>query len=197
MLAWMERVHADSNAKYLKGINGSYSTGKFNIFSITSIEFSADLIAPKSVSSNNIKIAFVEDDPKVPAMSVAKAYELFTKIADLCIEKGIDLKTVGVYLENEKGRLTRFAYYYDEGTDTAIFIKNIPWQEASKFLKGAAPTLVKAASTPKTADELIDELAKIEDQMKSLKARKDKVYSKMEELPYMGESEDDLTDEGV
>ena len=53
----------------------------------------------------------------------------------------------------------------------------------------------KAATRPVTADELIDELARIEDQIKNLNARKDKVYAKMDKLPYMGE--DDLSDEGI
>ena len=195
MLKWMEKVNANANAKYLKGVEGSYTKGKFTMFNITGIEFSSDLIAPKALSSNNIKMAFVQDNPDVPAMSIAHAYEMFNNIANLCAEKGIDPADVGVYLQNEKGRLTRFAWYYDDSSDTAVVIKNVPWQEVAKFLSGAEVVLQKAATRPVTADDLIDELARIEDQIKNLNARKDKVYAKMDKLPYMGE--DDLSDEGI
>lgn len=187
MLKWMEKVNASSNAKYLKCVNSTWKSGQLaglSLLNISDITFSKELTAPKAPTTNNIKMAFVESDGNVPAMTSAQAYDIFTKIDQLCKENGIDTAEVGVYLANERGRLTRFSWYYDSDTDTAIVIKNIPWQDASKFLKAGADAVINdAAKKPLIADSVVDELAKIEEQMKALTARRDKALSKLEQMP--------------
>ena len=189
MLKWMEKVNASQNAKYLKCLNGSTKKGVM-VESITDIVFDANLVAIGAPTTTNVKMAFVSESPNAPAMTVATAYDLFTKIAALCAEKGIDTAKVGVYLQNEAGRLTRFSWYYNDESDTAVVVKNMGWQDAAKFLQGAEVVLDRAARTPQTADKIIDELVAIEKQMNALKDKQAKAFAKLDALPQMGESED-------
>ena len=185
MLKWMDTVHASQNAKYLKCLNGSTKAGVI-VESITDIVFDANLAVADAPLATNVKMAFVAEDPNVPAMTIARAYELFTKISELCAEKNIDSAKVGVYLQNANGRLTRFSWYYNDESDTAVVIKNMGWQDAAKFLQGAEVILDRTASSPRTAEKLIDELAAIEKQMNALRARQNSVYAKFDALPKVG-----------
>lgn len=182
MLKWMDTVNASKNAKYLKCLNGSTKKGVM-VESITDIVFDANLVATGAISTTNVKMAFVAESPTTPAMTVARAYELFIKIGELCAEKGIDTAKVGVYLQNAAGRLTRFSWYYNDESDTAVVVKNMGWQDAAKFLQGAEVVLDRAARTPQTAEKIIDELAAIEKQMEALKDKQAKVFAKFDALP--------------
>lgn len=200
LIEWMRQVRADQNAKYLKCLN--WTRGMFEIHNITTVAMFEN-VSHKSPGAANgeeifahaVKIAFKED-ASVPAMSVAEAADLCEAIATKCEEDGIDLDTVEVFIENEKGKLTYFMWYYDEGTDTAVIIKNQNPRNAAAFLKGGAENVViKAAKTSQTPERLMDELAKIQEQMAKLKQREDDVYNRMEQMNETEEEEEEGTEE--
>ena len=182
MLNWMDQVNAGGNGKFLKCLNGSTKTG-VAIYSIADITFSSEIVHKNALSPNGIKIAFVEEDPNVPAMTIARATELFNNIANLCQENGIDPDTVQVFAEAPNKKLTEFAWYYDTASDTAVIIKNMNWQVAAKFLKGATDIVVRATKTSTTPDSIIDKLAKIEAKMKDLEMQKNAAYVELDALP--------------
>lgn len=202
LIEWMRQVRADQNAQYLKCLN--WTRGMFEINNITTVAMFEN-VSHKSPGKDNVeetfahavKIAFKED-ATVPAMSVAEAADLCEAIAKKCEEDGIDLNEVEVFIENEKGKLTYFMWYYDEGTDTAVIIKNQNPRNAAAFLKGGAENVViKAAKTSQTSEKLIDELAKIQEQMAKLKQREDDVYNRMERMNETEDEDEDAGDENA
>ena len=80
-----------------------------------------------------------------------EANELLDAIAAKCAEAGVAIEDVDVFTQAENGKLTQFAFYYDDSTDTAVIVKNMSARVASKFLQGAGgEVVVKAAKSPVT-----------------------------------------------
>lgn len=184
-LGWLRKVRADQNAQYLKCLN--WTKNAFEINNIVTVTGDANIVH-KSAGINNVeetfdhvvKIAFKEEST-TPAMTLATASDLFEAFAKKCEEEGIDTSTVEVFVQNEKGKLTYFAWYYDEGTDTAVIVKNRSPRQASNFLKhGAAGVLARAAKSPRTPEKLKDELAKIEEQMAKLASKRDAMRGELD-----------------
>ena len=180
MLDWMNKVKASQNAKFLKCLIGA--TKGVIVNSIADITFSSNLLHKDVEIPHAVKIAFKED-PNAPAMTLARAAELFEAIAAKCAEDGIDLDGVYVYCQNEKGKLTEFCWYYDTDTDTACIVKNMNHKMAAKFMHGATDLIARAARTPRTPESLINKLASIEDQIQKLQSKRDAITTKFDELP--------------
>jgi len=191
LLDWMRKVRADQNAQYLKCLD--WRTNRIDVNNIVDVVCSESVVHKTETFDRAVKIAF-KQEANAPAMTIGDAADLFEAIASKCEEDGIDLGTVEVFVMNEQEKLTYFSWYYDEGTDTAVVIKNMSPRKAAEFLKnGAEAVLVKAAKSSKTIESLTDELQKIQDQMEKLKAKQDAVYSQMEQVPLneKDESEED------
>ena len=190
LLGWMRKVNADTNAKYLKCLD--WRSNRVDVNNIVTVTCDENIIhksrGVEETFPRAVKIAFKEEST-VPAMTIADAYALFEAIASKCEEDGIDLGNVEVFVENEKGKLTYFSWYYDEGTDTAVVIKNMSPNAAKEFLNnGAAALIERAAKSSTTMDTLVNQLEKIKEQMAKLRSKEDDLYSRMEGLD---ESEDE------
>jgi hypothetical protein len=182
VLDWMKNVKSSSNAKFLKCIVNKAL--KVKVYSVADITFSENLIHKDKTYDMGVKIAFKEENENVPAMTVARAAELFEKIEALCIENGKDLSTIEVFTEDVNGKLSRFCWYYDDETDTAVIVRNMNPGQARKFMHGGGETIVKKlASVPTNPQKLIDELAAVEEKIKALTAKRDAVLNKFEQLP--------------
>ena len=182
LLDWMRNVHANQNAKYLKCLD--WRTNRIDVNNIVDVLCSENVVHKTETFDRAVKIAFKQES-SAPAMTIEDAANLFEAIASKCEEDGVDLGTVEVFVMNENEKLTYFSWYYDEGTDTAVVIKNMSPRKAAEFLKnGAEAVLTKAATTndSKTMENLTNELQKIQDQMNKLKAKQDAVYNKMEQV---------------
>ena len=185
LLDWMRKVRADQNAQYLKCLN--WTRNAFEINNIATVTGDANIVH-RSAGKDHVeetfdhvvKIAFKEEST-TPAMTLATAADLFEAFAKKCEEDGVDLSTVEVFVENEKGKLTYFSWYYDEGTETAVLIKNQSPRQAANFLKnGADAVVVKAAKTPRTPEKLKADLAKIEEQMAKLVSKRDAMRGELD-----------------
>lgn len=181
LVDWMNSVKASNNAKYLKCITNKAL--KVVVYNITDIKFSADVIHKTTKYDAGIKIAFKEDDG-APAMTIAKAAELFGKIEQLCVENGKDINQIEVFTEDVNGKLSRFCWYYDDATDTALIVRNMPPAQARRFMHGGGDVIVrKLVETPVNPDKLIDQLAAIEEKMAALASKRDEVLTKMDAMP--------------
>lgn len=192
LLGWMRKVGADINAKYLKCLD--WRSNRIDVNNIVTVTCDENIVhksrGAEETFPHAVKIAFKEEST-TPAMTIADASALFEAIASKCEEDGIDLANVEVFVENEKGKLTYFSWYYDEGTDTAVVIKNMSPNAAKEFLKnGAAALLEKAAKSSTTMDTLVNQLEKIKEQMAKLQGREAAIYNKMEEINEEDDSEE-------
>ena len=182
ILEWMKNVKSSQNATYLKCLFNKAL--KIQVYSITDITFSENVTHKGVAYDSAVKIAFKEDDSGAPAMTVARAAELFEKIEALCIENGKDVSQIEVFTEDVNNKLTRFSWFYDDDTDTGVIIRNMSVEQARKFMSSGADTIVrKLAQTPTNPDKLIDELAAFEEKIKALTAKRDAVLNKLEQLP--------------
>lgn len=181
LLDWLAKVNASKNAQFLKCYNWTKNAVEIN--NIDDITFSSNLMHKDVVFDKGVKIAFKED-PSLPAMTLAHATELFNAIAAKCNEDGIDTNDVEVFVQNPNGKLTQFCWFYDDEFDTACIVKNMNPRAVSRFMHGGADAvIVKAAKTANISGKIIDELAKIEEQMQKLQARRDATLKKLEDLP--------------
>lgn len=177
LLDWMRKVKADENAQYLKCLN--WRSSHVDINSIVDVTYSENVEHKEETFEHAVQIAFKEGGDS-PAMTVARAAELFEAVAAKCEENGVDLGTVEVFVQNEKGKLTYFSWFYDEGTDTAVIVKNMTVRAAAKFLKdGAEAVVVKAAKTATTPKSVEDEIAELEKTIADLQAKKQAAYDKL------------------
>ena len=181
LLDWMKNVKASQNAKYLKCINNKAS--KVTVFNISDVKFSENLVHKHIAYEAGVKIAYKED-ATAPAMDIATAAELFEKIEQLCIENGKDPSTIEVFTEDVNGKLSRFSWYYDDATDTAVIVRNMNLRQASDFLHNGADVIIrKLAQTPTNPDKLLNQLEVIEKKMAALKTKQDEVLKKMSDMP--------------
>ena len=193
LLSWMNDVGASGNAKYLKCLN--YRTSRVEVNNIVDVTFSENLMHKDVTFAHGVKIAFKEGGD-VPAMTLGRATELFNAVAAKCEEEGIALEDVEVFVEDGRGKLTQFCWFYDTDTDTACIVKNMNPKMAARFMREGADAVVnKAAKSATTPDSVINELAKIEEQMKALEAKRDAAYSKLEGLPPVNEDDDSEDDD--
>lgn len=189
LLDWMRNVKATGKAKYLKCLN--YRTSRVEINNIVDVTFSENLIHKDVSFPHGVKIAFKEGED-VPAMTLGDAADLFEAVAAKCEEEGVALEDVEVFVQDGKGKLTQFCWFYDTDTDTACIVKNMNPKMAARFMREGADAVVnRAAKSATTPDRVIDELAKIEEQMKALEAKRNAAYSKLENLPVSETDGDD------
>ena len=186
LLDWINKASESSKAKFLKclickKVGGAASV---TIANITGIEAANGCLHPHSgiTFDNAVTIAFQEGDT-APAMTIEDAVQLMNGIAEACTAKGIDLNNVEVFTKDVKGKLTQFCWYYDTDSDTACIVKNMNPKAVKRFFESGSPVVAKAAETPMITDKLIDQLAKVEDQINALNAKRDAIYQKMEDLP--------------
>lgn len=178
LLDWMNNVKGSAKAQYLKCLVNKAL--KVKVYNISDITFSENVMHKDVAYETGVKIAFKEDDGS-PAMTIAQAAELFDKIAALCAQNGKDLSKTEVFTEDENGKLSRFAWFYDDETDTAVIVRNMSTADARKFMKAGADTIVrKLAKTPVNPEKLIDELAALEEKIKTLTTRRDSVLDKLD-----------------
>ena len=156
ILEWLDKVNGSGNASYLKCIVGSSKNGP-QVNSIVGITYSEDLIYKKDIEvPHAVQIAFKEDNSGA-AIAIADVVAQLQAIAAKCEEEGVALEDVDVFCMNEKNKLTQFAFYYDDATDTAVIVKNMNAKAASKFLNGEGGEAVQAAAkTPKTSNAQLD-----------------------------------------
>lgn len=196
LIEWMRKVRAVDNAKFLKCLN--YRTSRVEINNIVDVTYSENLIHKDATFAHGVKIAFKEGD-NVPAMTLGDASDLFEAVAAKCEEEGVALDDVEVFVQDGKGKLTQFCWFYDTDTDTACIVKNMNPKMAARFMREGADAIVnRAAKTATTPERIIDDLAKIDEQMKALEAKKAAAYSKLETLPPVSETEeaDDTDSDG-
>lgn len=181
LVDWMKSVKASQNAQFLKCLNNKAL--KITVYNITDIMFSESITHKDATYDVGVKIAFKEDDGSA-AMPIAKAAELFEKIEKLCIDNGKDPSQIEVFTEDVNGKLSRFSWYYDDTTDTALIVRNMSPAQARKFMHGGGDVIVKKLTkTPVNPDKLMDELEAIEQKIAAMTSKRDDVLSKMENMP--------------
>ena len=179
---WLNKVNANAKAKYLKCLMPK--RGKLSLFNISDIMFSENLIHKGKPYAQGVTVAFKEDSADA-AMTLERATELFNAIAAKCAEVGVSTDDIQVFTIDPTGKLSTFAWYYDDELDTAVIIKNISSAAARQFFAGTATTIDELVRTPRNTsrqiDRLIDKLAMIDAKEKTLAAKKADIYKQMDQ----------------
>ena len=182
LVDWMEKVNASENSKYLKCLN--WRTTRVEINNIVDIVVSESILYKDTTYDQGVKIVF-QAEADVPAMSIGDAAKKFIALKEKLESLGKDIKDIEVFAQDGKsGKLSRFCWYYDDASDTAVIVKNMAPGAARKFMRaGAEAVCNNAAKSPKNTEKILDDIKKLDDQIKALKARQDAKLKQIEDMP--------------
>lgn len=186
VLAWIKNVNNSAKAKYLKCIIGTSTGATRGVMasSITDIKATTNVLHRNVTYKDAVNIYIVDGDMNDKAITLKQVVDAFLVLEKTFIKNKIDPKTVQVFCvdENKPNKPSRFCWFYDDSSDTAVIVKNMNPGAAAAFLRSGEAFVQKLARTPNNPERIQQQLQALAAQETSLAARLAANRAKFEKL---------------